>query len=49
MKYPSALAAFEQITNYANGKQIALFLDYDGTLTPIVDDPDCAFMSISVG
>uniref|UniRef100_A0A6V7QX89 Trehalose 6-phosphate phosphatase n=1 Tax=Ananas comosus var. bracteatus TaxID=296719 RepID=A0A6V7QX89_ANACO len=27
------------------GKKIVMFLDYDGTLSPIVDDPDCAFMS----
>ena len=25
-----------------------MFLDYDGTLSPIVDDPDCAFMSEAV-
>ncbi|KAK8690556.1 hypothetical protein V6N13_074088 [Hibiscus sabdariffa] len=45
LKYPSALASFEQITNFAKGKRITLFLDYDGTLSPIVDNPDCAFMS----
>lgn len=47
-KYPSALASFEQIANRANGKRISLFLDYDGTLSPIVDNPDCAFMSNAV-
>ena len=26
-----------------------MFLDYDGTLSPIVDDPDRAFMSKQVG
>ncbi|RWR77339.1 trehalose-phosphate phosphatase A-like protein isoform X1 [Cinnamomum micranthum f. kanehirae] len=42
---PSALESFENIVMSARGKRIALFLDYDGTLSPIVDDPDCAFMS----
>ncbi|OAY30495.1 trehalose-phosphate phosphatase A isoform X1 [Manihot esculenta] len=45
LKYPSAIASFEQIANFAKGKRIALFLDYDGTLSPIVDNPDRAFMS----
>ncbi|KAK7312082.1 hypothetical protein VNO77_35651 [Canavalia gladiata] len=45
LKYPSALTSFDQIMNYAKGKRIALFMDYDGTLSPIVDNPDCAFMS----
>lgn len=48
LKYPSALASFEQIANCAKGKRIALFMDYDGTLSPIVDNPDHAFMSNSV-
>ncbi|OWM82205.1 hypothetical protein CDL15_Pgr001779 [Punica granatum] len=43
--HPSALEMFEQIINASKGKQIVMFLDYDGTLSPIVDDPDRAFMS----
>ncbi|KAJ0105384.1 hypothetical protein Patl1_18548 [Pistacia atlantica] len=45
LKYPSALDYFKQITNFAKNKKIAMFLDYDGTLSPIVDDPDRAIMS----
>ncbi|KAK4748549.1 hypothetical protein SAY87_015135 [Trapa incisa] len=44
-KYPSALSSFDKIMDQAKGKKIAIFLDYDGTLSPIVDDPDCAIMS----
>ncbi|KAK1257955.1 putative trehalose-phosphate phosphatase 6 [Acorus gramineus] len=44
-KHPSALRMFEQITSASKGKQIVMFLDYDGTLSPIVEDPDRAFMS----
>ncbi|WRX17090.1 Trehalose-phosphatase - like 2 [Theobroma cacao] len=45
IKYPSALKSFEQISKNAKSKKIAVFLDYDGVLSPIVDDPDRAFMS----
>ena len=48
LHHPSALDMFEQITNASKGKQIVMFLDYDGTLSPIVDDPDRAFMSDAV-
>lgn len=44
LKYPSALTSLEQITSRSKGKKIALFLDYDGTLSPIVDNPDHAYM-----
>lgn len=45
LHHPSALEMFEQIIAASKGKQIVMFLDYDGTLSPIVDDPDRAFMS----
>ncbi|TXG60655.1 hypothetical protein EZV62_015228 [Acer yangbiense] len=45
LNHPSALDMFEQIIEASKGKQIVMFLDYDGTLSPIVDDPDQAFMS----
>lgn len=48
VKYPSAIVSFDQIINFATDKKIVLFLDYDGTLSPIVDNPDRAFMSRSV-
>ncbi|GAB2221930.1 hypothetical protein Droror1_Dr00013126 [Drosera rotundifolia] len=43
--YPSALSSFDQMMSVAKGKRIVVFLDYDGTLSPIVDDPELAFMS----
>lgn len=48
IKYPSALRAFDQMMNTAKGKRIVVFLDYDGTLSPIVADPDQAFMTDAV-
>ncbi|KAJ7962555.1 Trehalose 6-phosphate phosphatase [Quillaja saponaria] len=44
-KHPSALDYFEQMMSIAKGKDIMVFLDYDGTLSPIVDNPYRAFMS----
>lgn len=49
LRHPSALDMFDRIMDASKGKQIVMFLDYDGTLSPIVDDPDSAFMSDSVG
>ncbi|XP_024996486.1 probable trehalose-phosphate phosphatase F [Cynara cardunculus var. scolymus] len=45
LKYPSAIKSFDRIINRANNKEVVIFLDYDGTLSPIVDDPNRAFMS----
>jgi len=47
-KCPSALTSFKHIVANAQGRKIAVFLDYDGTLSPIVDDPDKAFMPPAV-
>ncbi|XLS67456.1 hypothetical protein HN51_018479 [Arachis hypogaea] len=43
--HPSALNMFDQIAYNMKGKKIVTFLDYDGTLSPIVADPDKAFMT----
>ncbi|XP_057431241.1 probable trehalose-phosphate phosphatase J isoform X2 [Lotus japonicus] len=48
LNHPSALDMFDEIMEASKGKQIVMFLDYDGTLSPIVDDADCAFMSDSM-
>ncbi|KAG8063204.1 hypothetical protein GUJ93_ZPchr0003g17626 [Zizania palustris] len=44
-KHPSALDRFEAVAAAAKGKRIIVFLDYDGTLSPIVEDPDRAVMT----
>lgn len=41
---PSALDRWEEIARRLSGRRLAIFLDYDGTLTPIVDDPDEALL-----
>ncbi|KAG2709700.1 hypothetical protein I3760_05G253400 [Carya illinoinensis] len=44
-EHPSALDSFDRMMKTAKGKRIVVFLDYDGTLSPIVDNPDRALMS----
>lgn len=44
-EHPCALHNFDQVAAHAAGKLVAVFLDYDGTLTPIVSNPDLALMS----
>ncbi|KAK6130707.1 hypothetical protein DH2020_035561 [Rehmannia glutinosa] len=39
------VSMFDEIMEASMGKQIVVFLDYDGTLSPIVEDPDRAFMT----
>jgi alpha,alpha-trehalase len=41
---PSALERFQDVARRIGPCRVALFLDYDGTLTPIVDDPDDALL-----
>lgn len=43
--HPSAIDNFDRVLEAANGKHIFVFLDYDGTLSPIVEDPERAYMS----
>jgi trehalose 6-phosphate phosphatase len=43
-RLPSALDHLGEIAARADGKQLAVFLDYDGTLTPIVDEPARALL-----
>lgn len=43
--HPSALRMFDDITRASQGKNVVVFLDYDGTLSSIVDDPDRAFIT----
>ncbi len=42
---PSALARLAEIEGRARGKRLAVFLDYDGTLTPIVARPEMAVLA----
>jgi len=42
---PRALDALDELRARAAGKRLVIFIDYDGTLTPIVSNPDHAFLS----
>jgi trehalose-phosphatase len=42
---PDALACFDELAARLGGRRLVVFLDYDGTLTPIVDDPAAATLS----
>lgn len=42
---PSALQSIEEIGKRIRGKRVVVFLDYDGTLTPIVSRPELAVFS----
>ncbi|MBU4317502.1 MAG: trehalose-phosphatase [Proteobacteria bacterium] len=42
---PSALSAKEDIRNRTEDRKLSVFLDYDGTLTPIVERPELAVLS----
>lgn len=48
MKHPSALDEFEHMMSLAKGRKIVVLLDYDGTLSDIVPNPEEAFMTNKV-
>jgi trehalose 6-phosphate phosphatase len=45
---PDALVSFDEVERRRAGRTPAVFLDYDGTLTPIVDRPEDAVISESM-
>jgi trehalose-phosphatase len=45
---PNALAEGARLARTLSGRRLAVFLDYDGTLTPIVDRPEDAVISASM-
>jgi len=47
-KVPEALKNMDRLTQMMAGKKLAVFLDYDGTLTPIVMRPEDAVLSSSM-
>lgn len=45
VQLPNALEEFEELTRQLESRRLAIFLDYDGTLTPIVSKPELATLS----
>ena len=45
---PDALESFHEIAERVGDKRVAVFLDYDGTLTPIVSRPEDALLSVDM-
>ncbi|MCD7465701.1 hypothetical protein HAX54_001781 [Datura stramonium] len=45
VEHPCALDKFEEMKSIAKEKKIVIFLDYDGTLSDIVPNPEEAFMT----
>jgi alpha,alpha-trehalase len=45
---PSALEHLDDLAAVAGNKRLVVFLDYDGTLTPIVDRPEDAHLSAAM-
>ena len=48
-RVPDALASWDTVAALLRGRPLAVFLDFDGTLSPIVDRPDDARMTPSGG
>src|SRR5690606_4492296 len=45
---PSALDSWQEIVSACEGRPLLVCLDYDGTLTPIVEDPDDALLDAKI-